>query len=163
MKSESLVFVFIVLIIVAILGGIVYLSTQAKLESSVEQQHTEDTNMSQQTNQQSAFPELIKEDTVVGTGAVAEKGKVLEVNYTGKLLDGTVFDSSLNPGRSPFEFQLGAGDVIQGWDEGFEGMKVGGKRTLKIPSHLAYGNRAAGELIKPNSDLIFEVELLDVR
>jgi len=98
-------------------------------------------------------------DLKEGTGAVAKKGDKVKVNYTGWLTNGKKFDSSV--GRGPFEFTLGAGQVIKGWDEGVAGMKVGGKRQLKIPAELAYGDRGVGNgLIPPNSTLIFDVELL---
>ncbi len=102
------------------------------------------------------------EDSVVGTGVQAVAGKKVTVNYTGTLLDGTKFDSSLNPGRTPFSFNLGAGEVIKGWDEGVSGMKVGGKRKLTIPSDLGYGAAGAPPVIPGNATLIFEVELLSV-
>jgi len=105
---------------------------------------------------------LIIVDNVVGEGLEAEKFDILTVNYTGKLEDGTVFDSSKNPGRDPFRFTVGAGQVIQGWEQGFVGMKVGGTRTLTIPSELGYGVRGAGNVIPPNATLTFEVELLEV-
>lgn len=104
---------------------------------------------------------LIIQDEVVGTGIEAVVGKKITVNYTGTLTDGTKFDSSLNPGRTPFEFTLGAGEVIAGWDQGFAGMKVGGKRKLTIPASLGYGAQSVGS-IPANSTLIFEVELLKV-
>lgn len=106
------------------------------------------------------------EDQKVGTGTEATSGKQVSVHYTGWLnkdgAKGTKFDSSVDRG-APFQFPLGAGQVIKGWDEGVAGMKVGGKRTLMIPSALAYGARGAGASIPPNSDLIFEVELLGVQ
>jgi FKBP-type peptidyl-prolyl cis-trans isomerase len=105
---------------------------------------------------------LIIVDNVVGEGLEAEKFDILTVNYTGKLEDGTVFDSSKNPGRDPFRFTIGAGQVIQGWEEGFIGMKIGGSRTLTIPSEMGYGARGAGDVIPPNATLIFDVELLEV-
>lgn len=105
--------------------------------------------------------ELKIEDLKVGTGAEAVAGKKITVNYTGTLTDGTKFDSSLNPGRTPFEFNLGAGQVIEGWDKGFAGMKVGGKRRLTIPSSMGYGPQGTGP-IPGNATLIFEVELLEV-
>lgn len=99
-------------------------------------------------------------DTVIGTGEEAVAGKMITVHYTGTLQDGTKFDSSLDRGQ-PFQFILGAGQVIQGWEQGFVGMKVGGKRTLVIPPELAYGENGIGP-IPPDSTLIFEVELLAV-
>jgi len=101
-------------------------------------------------------------NTKVGTGTTATAGHKVKVNYTGWLTNGKKFDSSV--GREPFEFQLGAGQVIKGWDEGVAGMKVGGKRRLEIPPALAYGSRGVGGgLIPPNSTLLFDVELLDVK
>ena len=105
--------------------------------------------------------ELIIEDLVVGQGVEAKEGNVITVNYTGWLENGTQFDSSLSPDRDPLVFTLGAGKVIQGWDQGILGMKVGGKRRLTIPPHLGYGNQAVGA-IPANSTLIFEVDLLGV-
>lgn len=107
-------------------------------------------------------------DTKVGGGKEAQPGTQVSVNYTGwlyrplaKSYHGKQFDSSV--GRGPFQFPLGQGMVIKGWDKGVAGMKVGGKRTLIIPSDMAYGGRGAGADIPPNSALIFDVELLDVR
>ena len=102
------------------------------------------------------------EDLTVGTGAEVIAGAIVSVHYTGRLTDGTKFDSSVDRG-APFSFQLGAGHVIKGWDDGVVGMKVGGTRRLTIPPELAYGDRdVGGGLIPPNSTLIFEVELLAV-
>jgi FKBP-type peptidyl-prolyl cis-trans isomerase len=95
-----------------------------------------------------------------GHGTTAKAGQTVTVNYTGRLVDGTVFDSSLNPGRQPFQFNLGTHQVIQGWDEGVAGMKIGEKRKLTIPSALGYGAAGAGGVIPPNATLIFDVELL---
>jgi FKBP-type peptidyl-prolyl cis-trans isomerase FkpA len=100
-------------------------------------------------------------DEVVGTGAEATTGKTAVVNYTGWLMDGTKFDSSLDRNQ-PFSFPLGAGQVIKGWDEGVAGMRVGGKRVLIVPPQLGYGARGAGGVIPPNATLKFEVQLLDV-
>lgn len=113
--------------------------------------------------------ELVKNDTLVGDGREAEIGFMVSVHYTGWLYDenaedkkGKKFDSSVDRGQ-PFEFNLGAGQVIQGWDQGFAGMKIGGKRTLIIPPEMGYGARGAGGAIPPNATLIFDVELLDVK
>ena len=103
--------------------------------------------------------ELIIEDLKVGEGSEVVKYNIVTVNYTGWLTDGTKFDSSLNPGRSPFRFTVGGGQVIKGWDEGLIGMKVGGKRKLTIPPSMGYGNQEMG-VIPPNSTLIFEIDLL---
>lgn len=100
-------------------------------------------------------------DEVVGTGDEAVDTKKVTVHYTGTLQNGTKFDSSLDR-NSPFTFTLGAGQVIQGWDQGVKGMKVGGKRKLTIPPHLGYGDRGVGGVIPPNSILLFDVELLKV-
>lgn len=101
-------------------------------------------------------------DFVVGDGATPETGQTVTVHYTGWLEDGTKFDSSLDRGQ-PFTFSIGLGQVIAGWDEGVATMKVGGKRQLRIPPELGYGEQGAGTVIPPNATLIFEVELLDVQ
>ena len=104
---------------------------------------------------------LIIEDLQVGDGKLAQKGKEITVHYTGWLTDGTKFDSSLDR-RQPLTITLGVGQVIKGWDEGVQGMKVGGQRTLIIPAELGYGARGAGGVIPPNATLKFDVELLAV-
>jgi FKBP-type peptidyl-prolyl cis-trans isomerase len=101
-------------------------------------------------------------DIKLGTGPIAEKGQSVKVHYTGWLTTGKKFDSSVDSGR-PFSFTLGAGEVIKGWDEGVAGMKVGGKRQLKISSPLAYGEKGYPGVIPPNATLIFDVELLGVQ
>ena len=105
--------------------------------------------------------QLEVKDVEVGKGAEAVSGKSVTVHYTGKLTNGTKFDSSKDRNQ-PFTFQLGAGQVIKGWDQGVAGMKVGGKRQLTIPPNLGYGSRGAGNVIPPNSTLVFDVELLSV-
>jgi FKBP-type peptidyl-prolyl cis-trans isomerase len=117
----------------------------------------------------SGITSLQKQDVTPGTGAEAARNQMVRVHYTGWLYDtaaadkrGTKFDSSKDRGE-PFEFRLGAGEVIQGWDEGVAGMKVGGTRVLTIPPAIGYGARGAGGIIPPNATLLFEVELLDVR
>jgi peptidylprolyl isomerase len=181
--KQNLVTVYVVIVgiaLVAILAGTAYAftlgnssdksmtssvaNTDSKLTSTdTSYNDTQNKIMDTQAPKSTPSPltQLIKEDVVVGTGAEAKAGDKISVHYTAKLLDGTVFDSSVTRGQ-PFEFTLGAGMVIEGWDKGFDGMKVGGKRKLHIPSAMAYGSRGAGGVIKPNSDLIFDVELLGV-
>ncbi len=101
-------------------------------------------------------------DVKVGTGLEAKNGKTVVVHYTGTLMDGKKFDSSRDRGR-PYEFVLGTGAVIQGWDKGVLGMKIGGFRKLVIPPELAYGSRGAGGVIPPDATIKFEVELLGVK
>ena len=110
--------------------------------------------------------QLVAQDEVVGTGEAAKAGQMISVNYTGKLFsDGSVFDTSI--GRAPFQFTLGGGQVIPGWDQGLQGMKVGGKRILIIPPAMAYGAQGVRNgstvIIPPNATLVFEVELLGVK
>ncbi len=116
-----------------------------------------------------SITELEKIDQVVGEGREAEAGTNVTVHYTGWLYDpskpeghGEKFDSSVDR-REPFVFYLGGGQVIRGWDEGVAGMKIGGKRTLIIPSHMGYGERGAGGVIPPNATLVFDVELLGIK
>ena len=121
------------------------------------------------TTEKNKMTELIKTDIKLGEGTEATAGHEVSVHYTGWLYDetapghkGNKFDSSRDRGQ-PFEFALGAGEVIKGWDQGVAGMKVGGQRTLVIPSGLGYGARGAGGAIPPNATLVFDVELLGVR
>ena len=116
--------------------------------------------------QEKVITELIITDNKVGDGREAEKGLTVTVHYTGWLYENgektTKFDSSVDR-REPFSFVLGVGQVIKGWDNGVSGMQVGGSRTIIIPSDMGYGSRGAGSVIPPNSDLIFEVELIEIQ
>ena len=116
--------------------------------------------------QEKGITELIITDNKVGDGREAEKGLTVTVHYTGWLYENgektTKFDSSVDR-REPFNFVLGVGQVIKGWDNGVSGMQVGGSRTIVIPSDMGYGSRGAGSVIPPNSDLIFEVELIEIQ
>ncbi len=116
--------------------------------------------------QDKGITELIIIDNKVGDGREAEKGLTVTVHYTGWLYENgektTKFDSSVDR-REPFNFVLGVGQVIKGWDSGVSGMQVGGSRTIIIPSSMGYGSRGAGDVIPPNSDLIFEVELVEIQ
>ncbi len=114
-----------------------------------------------QESTQPEINELIIEDITTGEGQTAEAGDMVTVHYTGTLMDGTVFDSSHNR-NTPFTFELGAGQVIEGWDQGVQGMQEGGTRKLTIPSDMAYGERGVPGAIPPSAPLVFEVELLEV-
>ena len=102
------------------------------------------------------------EDVVVGSGTMAEPGMSVSVHYTGRLTDGSKFDSSLDRGQ-PLKFQLGSGQVIDGWEQGIKGMRIGGKRKLTIPPDLAYGARGSSGVIPPYATLLFDIELIDVQ
>lgn len=121
---------------------------------------TFDSDTGGQTNESQTMS-VTYEDTVVGTGAEATTGKTLTVHYVGTLADGTVFDSS-RARNEPFQFTVGEGRVIQGWEQGLIGMKVGGKRRLVIPPELGYGANGSQGIIPPNATLTFEIELLNV-
>ncbi|HEX4340840.1 MAG TPA: FKBP-type peptidyl-prolyl cis-trans isomerase [Polyangiaceae bacterium] len=107
------------------------------------------------------LPGIEKKDVAVGEGPGAKKGDRVSVHYTGRLLDGTKFDSSLDRG-TPFEFVIGQQQVIEGWDDGVVGMKKGGKRTLKIPPHLGYGHNGSPPKIPADATLLFDIEMLDI-
>lgn len=125
------------------------------------QKRTAETLFTPRENMTQTASGLQYEDTVIGSGPAAQSGDQVQVHYTGWLENGTKFDSSVDR-NEPFEFPLGAGRVIQGWDEGVAGMQVGGTRKLVIPPELGYGARGAGGVIPPNAVLIFEVELLAI-
>lgn len=120
----------------------------------------EEQNMDEQNIEAQDAEEFLMEDLTVGSGDEVKDGDKVRVHYNGTLLDGTKFDSSLDRGE-PFEFTVGAGEVIDGWDQGLLGMKVGGKRKLTIPSSMGYGETGSGS-IPPNAGLVFEVELLEI-
>lgn len=122
----------------------------------------ESTSTSESISLNSENMQLVTEDITVGTGETAEAGDLVSVHYTGTLTDGTKFDSSKDRG-TPFNFTLGAGQVIEGWDKGVAGMKVGGVRKLTIPSSMAYGNQGVPGVIPGGATLIFEVELLEIK
>jgi FKBP-type peptidyl-prolyl cis-trans isomerase FkpA len=139
-RNQRIAIVVVLLLIVVAVGAFIFLSGKNKGTTS-----------------------LKIEDLVVGTGQEAKAGNLVSVNYTGWLTGGAKFDSSLDRNQ-PLEFTLGKGQVIQGWDQGVVGMKVGGKRKLTIPPNLAYGAQGAGSgVIPPNATLVFEVELLSVK
>jgi peptidylprolyl isomerase len=132
--------------------GVIRLPQVAPNESSTQSAETPAANPDEK---------LVVTDTKVGTGPVVKSGDTISINYTGTLKDGTKFDSSYDRGQ-PFETKIGVGEVIEGWDQGIIGMKVGGKRRLVIPPSLGYGDQAAGS-IPPNSTLIFDVELMGIK
>ena len=153
------------ILVLAIAGYFVWMkqheSSQIEAQSSVQTPSQGETS-AQGGASSPADKDLKIEELKVGSGDEAISGKSVSVHYTGWLTDGKEFDSSRKSGQ-PFTFQLGAGQVIPGWDQGVAGMKVGGKRKLTIPSHLAYGEHGAGNVIPPNATLVFEVELLEVK
>jgi len=166
--NKKYLFVTIFLVILIIVGAVAVFATKspannqplatltptATIEATAEPTATSSGKPVMNTDK------LIIQDETVGTGAEAVAGKKVTVNYVGTLTNGTKFDSSYDRNQ-PFAFNLGAGEVIQGWDQGVAGMKVGGKRKLTIPPLLGYGSQDMGA-IPPNSILIFEVELLKV-
>lgn len=119
-------------------------------------------SLPQKQKQMTTTDKLLIEDLKEGTGSAVVSGDTVSIHYSGTLTNGTEFDSSYKRG-APFETQIGVGQVIQGWDEGVVGMKVGGKRKLTIPPHMAYGEQGAGGVIPPNATLVFTVELVGIK
>lgn len=150
MRKIILILIFIG-ILIFLLVGFYFLLTKKFKFSKIEER----------TPEQLAHPELKIEDSIIGKGERAEKGKKLTVHYVGKLENGTVFDSTYDKGRT-FSFVLGQGKVIPGWEIGIEGMREGGKRRLTIPPQLGYGESGVRGMIPSNSTIIFEIELIDV-
>lgn len=158
LNKYTVSYLIIAIIIVGL--GYYFLNTKPNTKTLTNNQNiiNEDKTMNQESNASELKIETLKE----GTGEGAKNGDLVTVNYTGTLENGTKFDSSLNPGRSPFQFTLGQNMVIQGWELGILGMKVGEKRKLTIPAELGYGASGAGGVIPPNATLIFEVDLLKI-
>lgn len=151
----------IILIIALIVSACSKKSTNTENTTQKSKQISLENQNKSKAEETSPAMKLKIEDLKLGNGKEAKKDDQLRVHYVGYLSNGTKFDSSYDFGR-PFSFQLGAGKVIKGWEEGLSGMKEGGKRKLTIPPDLAYGSRGAGALIPPDATLIFEVELLKV-
>jgi len=151
-----------VVIFFFIFGGMSLFATQAPANENVNFATTTNNQNSNTMPTENNVTQLQATDEVIGTGAVAVAGDSVTVNYVGTFTDGTVFDASANHGTTGFTFNLGAGQVIKGWDEGIVGMKEGGKRKLVIPPSLGYGANDYGS-IPGNSTLVFEVELLKVQ
>lgn len=152
-RIQRTIFILGGAVVIAVLAALVYFANQGK-------QTTTDIELGE--NAVTTESGLRYEDLVVGTGAEAKAGDTVSVHYTGWLVDGTKFDSSVDAGQ-PFEFKLGVGGVIAGWDEGVAGMQVGGKRKLVIPPDLGYGAAGSSGVIPANAVLIFEVELLEIK
>ena len=153
--------IFLITLTLGVVGGILFITFLTRSgEPQGDNKQVQNTMPIQEQNEQ-APTDLQVEDLTVGQGAEAQTGNTVSVHYKGTLLNGMVFDSSYGRG-DPFSFTLGQNTVIQGWERGVLGMKVGGKRKLVIPPHLAYGPQTVGP-IPANSTLVFEVELLDVK
>lgn len=157
-----IVWVLIVVVVIAILVFITIKTKGVKPENTNVSQVEQNTNMENTQQAEGVKVAILQE----GAGEAAKSGDLVAMNYTGRLVDGTVFDSNVDPKFNhvePFEFTLGAGQVIPGWDIGVSGMKAGEKRILEIAPDYAYGATGAGGVIPPNATLIFEVELLEIK
>ena len=159
MIQKNIIIVVIVLIIGAV--GLFYFVPKKSASNQAINQ-SQNNNLNQTQNQNNMAQDLKIETLIGGSGPEAKSGDMVTVNYTGTLEDGTKFDSSLNPGRTPFEFTIDKSSVIQGWHMGVAGMKVGEKRKLIIPSGLAYGSDGRPPIIPQNATLIFEIDLLKI-
>lgn len=174
MKDARWNMVIWILVVIVFIGALIYVSRNKPGNMPENEalgqteQNTNDINNINNTNMENTQQANGVKTTVLkeGTGAIAKKGDLVSMNYTGALVDGTVFDSNVDPKFQhvePFVFNLGAGQVIRGWDEGIVGMKVGEKRKLEITPDYAYGATGAGGVIPPNATLYFEVELVAIK
>lgn len=150
------------LVATVVLAGCSGSSPSSSSETALPPGHPSTDTQSAASQAQGGVTELITEDTKAGKGSAVEDGDTVVVHYSGWLLDGTKFDSSLER-DDPFEFTIGDGNVIEGWEKGLIGMKEGGTRRLTIPPSLGYGDQGAGGVIPPNATLLFEIELLEVK
>jgi FKBP-type peptidyl-prolyl cis-trans isomerase len=158
MNKTTLIIIALVVVIAAVIGLLLF-----KQPSQSDLNQNLNTNKMTNTNQEEPLTDVKIEILTAGNGEMTVKaGDSITVNYTGWLTNGTKFDSSLDRNQ-PFTFTIGAGQVIQGWDKGLLGMKVGEKRRITIPSEMGYGPTGAGGVIPPNAILIFEVELLGIK
>lgn len=156
--SATRIILFLIVAGLLLWGGVAY-NRQEDTKVAAERNAAAE---AEQKQQQDLFNKMKIEDIKVGTGATVANGDTVSVQYTGTLTDGTKFDSSYDHGGQPFEFTIGQGNVIKGWELGLIGMKVGGKRNLNIPAELAYGARAVGP-IPANSPLNFAIELVGIK
>lgn len=151
----------VLLFCITVMGAVLVAPAQQSSTSGSQKSSTSPSKTSAATPWITTGSGLKYQDVVVGTGPVPKEGDKVLVNYTGRFTNGKVFDTSV--GKQPFQFQLGEGQVIKGWDEGIASMHVGGKRKLIIPPELAYGNRGYPGVILPNTTLTFDVELLGIK
>lgn len=156
--NKTTIIIVLVIVIAAVIGLMLF-----KQPKQTELNQNINTNQMANTNQNEQLTDVKIEILTAGGGeAVVKSGDLITVNYTGWLTNGIKFDSSLDQNQ-PFSFNIGAGQVIQGWDKGLLGMKIGEKRRITIPSEMGYGSSGAGGAIPPNATLIFEVELLGIK